>query len=149
MGWNLSNPCPASFEPKKLMGNPRPRPQLLAAKLIIIREYLRLDHIDMQRLLGLRSSTRIYEYEGGVREPFLEIVLAYSYAAKVPMISVCDDRCSIDEFRVLLGTFDIRNQLGLEPFFPNEESQQPQPRDRQSKSKPIILISGLTSLCPK
>ena len=121
------------------MGNPRPRPQLLAAKLTLIREYLRLDHIGMQQLLGLRDSARVYEYEADKREPSLKTILAYSYTAKVPMIAVCDDRWSIDDFRALLGTFDISKER-LKPFPPNDES--PQPQDHPSRSKPVILISG-------
>ena len=121
------------------MGNPRPRPQLLAAKLWIIRRHLRLDHVGMKDLLGLRDSARVYEYENDKREPKLQTILAYSYAAQVPMATVCDDSVSTNEFRALLGTFDIRSQKRLEHFPANEESQQPQHEDQ---SKPLILISG-------
>lgn len=90
------------------MGNPRPRPQLLAAKLMMIRSHLRLDVSGMTHLLGLRDSARVCEYEDDKREPKLQTILAYSYAARVPMATVCDDAVSTNEFRALLGTFDIR-----------------------------------------
>ena len=95
------------------MGNPRPKPQLLSEKLNIIREYLKLSKPQMAQLLRLNHCGRVSVYENGQREPKLETVLAYAYAAKVRMASIVDDEVSLSEFRDQLGTFE-RAQIEIE-----------------------------------
>ena len=95
------------------MGNPRPKPQLLSEKLNIIREYLKLSKPQMAQLLQLNHCGRVSVYENGQREPKLETVLAYAYAAKVRMASIVDDEVGLSEFRDQLGTFE-RAQIETE-----------------------------------
>jgi transcriptional regulator with XRE-family HTH domain len=74
----------------------RPRPQCLAAKLLAIRQRLGVSQSEMVRLLNARfTSTRISEYESGLREPNLLTILAYSRAAGVPVEKIIDDELTI------------------------------------------------------
>ena len=95
------------------MWHPRRKPELLPEKLTIIREYLKLNQSQMARLLQLNHCGRVSEYENGKREPKLETVLAYAYAAKVRMASIVDDQVDLSEFRDQLGTFE-RAQIDIE-----------------------------------
>lgn len=76
------------------MGNPRPKPERLAEKLLEIRNALGLSQTDMLRRLGLEESmkyTRISEYELGIREPSLMTLLQYARAAGVCVDVMIDD----------------------------------------------------------
>ena len=95
------------------MWHPRRKPELLPEKLATIREYLKLNQPQMARLLHLNHCGRVSEYENGKREPKLETVLAYAYAAKVRMASIVDDEVGPSEFRDQLGTFE-RTQVEIE-----------------------------------
>jgi DNA-binding transcriptional regulator YiaG len=54
------------------MGNKRPKPQRLAAKLLAIREHLGMSQMKLAKLIDPEMShTRISEYEIGRREPNL------------------------------------------------------------------------------
>ena len=97
------------------MGNPRPRSDILPEKLLAIREFLNVDRADMARELqsqvlshcGRQSRiepTRIWEYETGVREPNLFVLLAYSRLGKVHMESLVDDDIDEADFFFLLGS---------------------------------------------
>lgn len=96
------------------MGNFRPRPTLLHEKLLAIREFLDLGQLDMANKLEAeilaRSGRqyqihpgRISQYENGVREPSLLVLLGYIHLGQVHMESVVDDEVTIDEFRERLG----------------------------------------------
>ena len=76
------------------MGNPRPKPERLAEKLLQIRNALGLSQTEMLRRLGLEDSmkhTRISEYELGIREPSLMTLLQYARVAGVCVDTLIDD----------------------------------------------------------
>lgn len=95
-----------------LMG--RNRPQLMPAKLRLIREHLQLDHAHMaeQLVSEIESHTQkriqikthwIRHFELGRREPDLVIVNSYGRLAKVSMELIVDDEVSAEAFRKWLG----------------------------------------------
>ena len=86
------------------MGNPRPRPALLHEKFLAIREYLNVGQQVFAVWLKLPHAGRVSEYECGLREPNLMVLLDYSRFGKVSMESLVDDQVSLDEFRKQLGT---------------------------------------------
>lgn len=76
------------------MGNPRPRPQRLAEKLLQIRVGLGLSQTQMLERLGfgdIMHYGRISEYEQDKREPTLITLLAYARAASVHLEDIVDD----------------------------------------------------------
>ena len=75
------------------MGNkPRYRPQRLPQKLLHVRKSLGVSQSQLLRLLELDLETsRISEYEHGVREPSLITLLAYSYLVGIPIDDFVDD----------------------------------------------------------
>lgn len=74
------------------MGNPRPKPQYLAAKLLAIREGLGLSQGEMVQRLNFQTiGARISEYERGIREPNLIVLLAYAKVARVRAEVLIDD----------------------------------------------------------
>jgi len=74
----------------------RPRPRYLAVKLLAIRQGLGFSQSEMVRFLNLQISTaRVSEYESGMREPNLLVLLAYSRAARVPVEKIIDDELMI------------------------------------------------------
>ena len=81
------------------MGNkPRHRPQRFAAKLLHIRKTLGLSQSQLIRLFDLELETsRISEYEHGVREPSLITLLAYSYVVGIPINDFVDDAVDLPE----------------------------------------------------
>jgi transcriptional regulator with XRE-family HTH domain len=79
----------------------RPRPALLAAKLLQIRQRLGLSQSRMLKQLG-ETNTRIHaphisEYESGKREPPLIVLLRYAQAANVPVELLIDDKQELPE----------------------------------------------------
>lgn len=82
------------------MGNPRTRPQHLAAKLLAVRMTLGLSQSEMvQRLNFQTSGARLSEYETGKREPNLLVLLAYAKAARVRVEVLIDDKLSLPKLR--------------------------------------------------
>jgi transcriptional regulator with XRE-family HTH domain len=80
------------------MGNARPKPERLAAKLLRIRIALELSQPQMLRQLGLEGSmkyARISEYETGFREPSLMTLLQYARAANVYIDALVDDELDL------------------------------------------------------
>jgi transcriptional regulator with XRE-family HTH domain len=80
------------------MGHARPRPKHLAAKLLEIRHRLGLSQKQMWKRLGIQRLTKyqtISKYELDVNEPPLEILLAYSRAANIPLEKIIDDELTI------------------------------------------------------
>lgn len=73
------------------MGHARPRPKLLASKLLIIRQELGLSQPQIAKRLGIQEYTNISKYERDVNEPTLMIVLAYARLAKIPVEYLIDD----------------------------------------------------------
>jgi transcriptional regulator with XRE-family HTH domain len=76
------------------MGNPRPRPLRMAAKLRTIREQLGLSQSQMLARLGLEDTMhygRISQYENDEREPTLITLLAYAHVAAVHLEDIVSD----------------------------------------------------------
>lgn len=76
------------------MGNPRPRPLRMAAKLRAIREQLGLSQSQMLARLGLEDTMhygRISQYENDEREPTLMTLLAYAHVAGVHLEDIVSD----------------------------------------------------------
>jgi len=70
----------------------RHRPQRLAAKLLQIRRSLGLSQSQLARLLDVTvSSARMSEYENGVRESPLMVLLAYGYLVGISTDKLIDD----------------------------------------------------------
>jgi len=72
----------------------RPRPGNLSQKLRQIRIDLALSQMQIVRRLGFGESLhvgRISEYERGLREPSLLVLLAYARLARVHMEDLVDD----------------------------------------------------------
>lgn len=77
----------------------RPRPLYLAVKLLAIRQRLCFSQSEMIRLLNFPMTTaRISEYESGVREPNLLVLLAYARAGDVPVERLIDDHVDLYDF---------------------------------------------------
>lgn len=72
------------------MGVRRPKPQRLSAKLLAIRQSLGASQSQMARALNV-TAARICEYEHGVREPNLLVLLAYARLAEMPLENIVDD----------------------------------------------------------
>jgi transcriptional regulator with XRE-family HTH domain len=80
------------------MGNPRPRPDRLAAKLRQIREALGLSQTQMLARLGLEDNMhygRISQYENDEREPALTTLLSYARVAGVHLEDIVDDNLDL------------------------------------------------------
>jgi len=76
------------------MGNPRPRPQRMARKLLAIREGLGLSQSQMLARLGLADTMhygRISQCENDEREPTLMTLLSYAHAAGVHLEDIVSD----------------------------------------------------------
>lgn len=82
------------------MGNPRPKPERLAEKLLQVRNAFGLSQTEMLRRLGLEEfmkHTRISEYELGIREPSLMTLLQYARAAGVCVDVLIDDELDLPQ----------------------------------------------------
>ena len=86
----------------------RYRPKNLARKLLQIRNALGLSQSEMLRLLGAEefSTSRISEYEKGIREPSLWMLLNYSRVARVHLESLIDDNATLPD--KLPGHFNFK-----------------------------------------
>jgi transcriptional regulator with XRE-family HTH domain len=72
----------------------RPKPERLGEKLRQIRLTLGLTQMEMPRRLGAEGvirHARISEYEQGIREPSLMVLLGYARLAGVHMEALVDD----------------------------------------------------------
>ena len=112
----LNSPCSATLLTTEVIGwiMGRNRPQLLPAKLCLIREHLQLDHAHMAEQLvseiESHSNKRIQikthwirNFELGRHEPDLLIVNSYGRLANVSMELIVDDEVSAEAFRKRLG----------------------------------------------
>jgi len=82
------------------MGNARPKPERLPEKLRQIRLALGLSQTGLLKYLGLEDIiqyARISEYETGIREPTLMILLQYAHAANVWADVLIDDELELPE----------------------------------------------------
>ncbi len=76
------------------MGNPRPKPERLAEKLLAIRNSLGLSQTEMLnrlRVEELIAYHSISKYELGLREPPLMILLQYARVAGICLEVLADD----------------------------------------------------------
>ena len=76
------------------MGNPRPRQQHLARKLLQIRHALGLSQVQLIKFMEVDDQivyNRISEYESGRRDPSLSMLLAYARAAGVHLEDIVND----------------------------------------------------------
>ena len=77
------------------MGHTRPRPKLLASKLLIIRQELGLSQPQIAQRLGIQDYTNVSKYERDVNEPSLMIVLAYARLVEIPVEYLIDDNLDL------------------------------------------------------
>ena len=80
------------------MGHSRPRPKLLAKKLLQIRRSLGVSQGELVRQLGVQAlieHTTISKYELDKNEPPLAILLAYARLAGIPVEQIIDDEFDI------------------------------------------------------
>jgi transcriptional regulator with XRE-family HTH domain len=71
---------------------PRAKPKHLPAKLLAIRQKLGVSQSQLARLLNLdKGVARISEYENGIREPDLIVLLNYAKLARVSMDVLAND----------------------------------------------------------
>jgi transcriptional regulator with XRE-family HTH domain len=82
----------------------RAQPELLAAKLLYVRQQLGLTQPQMLRSLKLNqdlSVGRISEYECGIREPNLIVLLQYARVARISTDELIDDDIDVDDLEVM------------------------------------------------
>lgn len=82
------------------MGHSRPRPKLLANKLLQIRLSLGVSQGELVRRLGVQTLvdyTNISKYELDKNEPPLAILLAYGRLAGIPVEQIIDDDLALPE----------------------------------------------------
>jgi transcriptional regulator with XRE-family HTH domain len=83
------------------MGSPRPRPELLAAKLRKIRLELGLSQQAMATKVAHKRSPvypgRISDFEQDVREPSLMVLLNYSRTARIGVDKLIDDDVKVED----------------------------------------------------
>ena len=71
---------------------PRTKPQHLPRKLLAIRQRLQASQSGMAKLLGNKvSPARLSEYEHGIREPDLFMLLRYAQVSRVRLEALIDD----------------------------------------------------------
>ena len=95
---------------------PRQRPEKLGRKLLQIRNALGLSQSEILRRLGVEgwvSPARISEYESGVREPSLSMLLGYASVARVHLESIIDDEALLPD--KLPGTFNYQRSKRKAP----------------------------------
>jgi transcriptional regulator with XRE-family HTH domain len=77
---------------------PRAKPRYLAKKLLAIRLRLGLSQSELVRLLECQlTCARISEYEQGIREPNLTVLLRYSQIAGLHMEVLANDNVKLRE----------------------------------------------------
>lgn len=69
----------------------RANPKRLAEKLVAIRQKLGMTHSQLARVLGFDKPVRIAEYECGVREPEIVVVLNYAKVGRISMDILAND----------------------------------------------------------
>lgn len=75
---------------------PRQKPNRLAEKLLALRKALGLSQSQMSaRMKTSVSGSRMSEYEHGLREPPLPVLLAYARAARVRVEVLIDDKLDL------------------------------------------------------
>jgi transcriptional regulator with XRE-family HTH domain len=71
---------------------PRKKPKRLPAKLLAIRKFRGASQSEMVKLLNFQTNgARISEFENGIREPNLFLILSYARAGRVTVENLIDD----------------------------------------------------------
>jgi transcriptional regulator with XRE-family HTH domain len=79
----------------------RSKPKHLAAKLLQIRNALKVSQTEMVRFLDFQvSPARVSEYERGIREPNLIVLLSYARAVNVVVDVLIDDALQLPKLRL-------------------------------------------------
>jgi transcriptional regulator with XRE-family HTH domain len=74
----------------------RSKPQCLASKLFTIRQKLGMTQSQLAKLLSLdKGAARIAEYENGISEPDLIVLLDYAKLARISMDIIANDNRSL------------------------------------------------------
>ena len=84
------------------MGNKRPTPEHLAAKILAIRKNFGLGQHGMARLLRVEPYTRLSEFERGRRVPSFRVLIRYARLAGIPLEFIVDDGIDLDYFKKYL-----------------------------------------------
>ena len=96
----------------RMGSKPRNRPKHLARKLLQIRKTLGLSQSEMLRRMGVEdwfTAARISEYESGIREPSLWLLLAYGRAARIHLETLIDDNATLPD--KLPGNFNYQRSI--------------------------------------
>jgi len=83
------------------MGHARPRPRLLAAKLLQIRQSLGISQNELVKRMRVQDQIHhpnISKYELNKNEPPLDILLAYARVAQIPVERIIDDDLDLFEW---------------------------------------------------
>jgi transcriptional regulator with XRE-family HTH domain len=84
----------------------RPRPKLAAAKLLMIREAYNASQSQIANALNIKTVARVSEYEHGVREANILMLLSYARLAHIPLEYLVDDKFTLTQFRYVLAMKD-------------------------------------------
>jgi transcriptional regulator with XRE-family HTH domain len=99
------------------MGNPRPKPERLAEKLLQIRTGLELSQTELLKRLGVEELivyNQISRYETGDREPPLSVLLQYARVAGVHLEALVDDELELpDKLPASINHEEIRRTYKL------------------------------------
>ena len=96
------------------MGNPSPKPQYLAEKLLAIRKNFGLSQLRMARLLQMEAYTRLSEFERGRRIPSLRVLIYYARLAGVPLEFIVDDDIDVAYFKYYLTIVEAKRRVPME-----------------------------------
>ena len=96
-----------------------PKPRLLAAKLLAIRQTYGLTQSEMAHALYLNTN-RISEFETGRRLPSLILLLRYSWFSGIIVNGLIDDRYYLGEFKEELQRFRVRTTPSYKLNLPSD-----------------------------
>ena len=112
----------------------RPRPANLKHKLRQIRVDLGMSQAQMVRCLGFDESVhvgRISEYEQGMREPSLLMLLAYARLAGVHLEDIVDDELDLPARLPALTSRRRRRAQHLIAYETESDTERAEPRPRR------------------
>ena len=102
------------------MGNRRPTPRHLAAKLLAIRENFGLSQYRLARLLQVECYAGLSEFERGRRMPNWRVLIYYARLAGIPLEFIVDDDIDLDYFKKYLTVVDQRRGELNQPDEPTD-----------------------------
>jgi transcriptional regulator with XRE-family HTH domain len=83
--------------------NKRPRPQYVPVKLLMIRKAFNASQSQIAYALKIKTVARVSEYEHGVREANILMLLSYARLAHIPLEYLVDDKLTPAKFRYVLA----------------------------------------------